>query len=199
MSSSKKSPRALLRLGDGLLLDQLERGDGDDVVQDDAVVLAEVAAVLDHGQERADAVRGDHRVHLHARPHAVHAEGEVLAVGAAVADESPQVGDELGAEAAVVRRLAEHDAVEVEQHGGAADQAESVDRMASRPFSSSTILVSFSCTARLRCSSEYCSFTILEATASVMARNGTWYGTSNSGKPYSSATLHQCLAAPCRR
>ena len=68
-------------------------------------------------------------------------------------------------------------------------RAESVDRMASRPFSSSTILVSFSCTARLRCRSEYCSLTILDATASVMARNGTWYGTSNSGKPYSSATL----------
>ena len=63
-----------------------------------------------------------------------------------------------------------------------------MERIASRPFSSSTILVSFSCTARLRCSSEYCSLTILEATASVMARNGTWYGTSNSGKPYSSAT-----------
>ena len=61
--------------------------------------------------------------------------------------------------------------------------------MASRPFSSSTILVSFSCTARLRCRSEYCSLTIFEATASVMAMNGTWYGTSKSGKPYSSATL----------
>ena len=53
-------------------------------------------------------------------------------------------------------------------------RAESVERMASRPFSSSTILVSFSCTARLRCSSEYCSLTILDATASVMAMNGTW-------------------------
>ena len=63
-----------------------------------------------------------------------------------------------------------------------------MERIASRPFSSSTILVSFSCTAKLRCSSEYCSLTILEATASVIARNGTWYGTSNSGKPYSSAT-----------
>ena len=76
----------LLGLGDGLLLDQLERRHGDHVVQDDAVVLAEVAAVLDHGEEGADAVRGDHRVDLHARAHAVHAEGEVLAVGAAVAD-----------------------------------------------------------------------------------------------------------------
>ncbi len=112
----------LLGLGDGLLLDQLERRHGDHVVQDDAVVLAEVAAVLDHGEERADAVRRDHRVDLHARAHAVHAEGEVLAVGAAVADEPPQVGDELGAEVAAVRRLAEHDAVEVEQDGGAADQ-----------------------------------------------------------------------------
>ena len=45
--------------------------------------------------------------------------------------------------------------------------------MLSRPRSSSTILVSFSCTARLRCSSAYCSLTIFEETASVMAMNGT--------------------------
>ena len=57
----------LLGLGDGLLLDQLERRHRDHVVQDDAVVVAEVAAVLDDGEEGADAVRGDHRVHLHAR------------------------------------------------------------------------------------------------------------------------------------
>ena len=112
----------LLGLGDGLLLDQLERRHGDHVVQDDAVVLAEVAAVLDHGEKGADAVRGDHRVDLHARTHAVHAEGEVLAVGAAVADLAPEVGDELAAEVPPVGGLAEHDAVEVEEHRRAADQ-----------------------------------------------------------------------------
>ena len=53
---------------------------------------------------------------------AVQAEGEVLPVGAPVADLLPQLGDELGAEAAAVGRLAQHDAVEVEEHGGAADE-----------------------------------------------------------------------------
>ena len=113
---------ALLGLGHGLLLDQLQRRHRDDVVQDDAVVLAEVAAVLDHGEERADAVRGDDRIDLYARTHALHAEGEVLAVGATVADHAPQVGDELGAEVAAVRRLTEHHAVEVEEYGRAADE-----------------------------------------------------------------------------
>ena len=50
--------------------------------------------------------------------------------------------------------------------------AERVEMMNCRPFSSSTILVSFSCTASERCRSEYCSLTIFEATASVMAMNG---------------------------
>ena len=62
---------ALLGLGDGLLLDQLERGDRDHVVQDDAVVVGELAAVLDHGEEGADAVRGHDRVDLHAAAAAV--------------------------------------------------------------------------------------------------------------------------------
>ena len=114
--------QALLGLGDGLLLDQLERGHRHHVVQDDAVVLAEVAAVLDHGEERPDAVRGDHGVHLHARSHAGDGEGEVLAVGAAVADAAPQVGDQLGAQAPAVGGLAEHHAVEVEEHRRAADE-----------------------------------------------------------------------------
>ena len=47
--------------------------------------------------------------------------------------------------------------------------------------------MSFSCTARLRCRSEYCSLTIFERHASVMAMNGTLYGTSKSGKSCSSA------------
>ncbi len=91
-------------------------------MQDDPVVLAEVAAVLDHGEEGADAVRGHDRVHLYARPRALHAEREVLAIGATVADHAPEVGDRVRAQAAAVRRLAEHDAVEVEQDGGTADE-----------------------------------------------------------------------------
>ena len=62
---------ALLGLGDGLLLDQLEGRDGDHVMQDDAVVVGELAAVLDDGQKGADAVRGHDRVDLHAAACAV--------------------------------------------------------------------------------------------------------------------------------
>ena len=112
-----------LGLGDGLLLDQFESRHGDHVVEDDAIVLAEVTAVLDHGEKSPDAVRGDHRVDLHARTHALHAEGEVLAVGAAVADLAPEVGDELASQVPAVGGLAEHHAVKVEKHRRAAHQS----------------------------------------------------------------------------
>ena len=88
---------ALLGLGDGLLLDQLERRDGDHVVQDDAVVVGELAAVLDDGEEGADAVRGHDRVDLHAAARAVRQlDREVLPRGALVGDLLPEVGDQLG-------------------------------------------------------------------------------------------------------
>ena len=48
-----------------------------------------------------------------------------------------------------------------------------VEMMNCRPFSSSTRRVSFSWTASERCRSEYCSLTIFDATASVMAMKGT--------------------------
>src|SRR5664279_4623993 len=103
MSSSKKSPaRRFSVSATAFFLTSSSAVTVTTVVQDDAVVLAEVTAVLDHGEERADAVRGDDRVHLDARADAVHTEREVLAVGAAVADLAPEVGDELAAEVAPV-------------------------------------------------------------------------------------------------
>ncbi len=114
--------QALFGLGDGLLLHQLERGDGDDVVQDDAVVVGEVAGILDHRQERADAVRRHDRIDLHAGGRAVAVDREGLPRGALVGDVAPEVGHELGRDAPAVRRLAEHEPVEVVEHRRAPDQ-----------------------------------------------------------------------------
>ena len=115
--------KAFLGLGDGLLLDQLESRDGDHVMQDDAVVVGELAAVLDDGEKGADAVRGHHRIDLHgAAPAVGHLDREVLPRGALVGDLLPEVGDQLGGDAPPMGGLAEHDPVEVVEHRRTADQ-----------------------------------------------------------------------------
>ena len=116
------SGQPLLGLGHRFLLHQLERRDGHHVVQDDAVVVGEVATVFDDGQEGADAVRGDHGEHLHARARPLQPDGEVLPRGTAIGDLAPQVGDQLAVHFAPVSGLAEHEAVKVEEYGRAADQ-----------------------------------------------------------------------------
>ena len=170
---------ALGRVGDAAA-QQLERDDGDRLVQDQAVELGEAAGVLDRDQPRLR----QPAVGARARP-----TGSASARGASSGCAGRSRAPRRGARARAARRRARRRPRRSARGGSvccACELAAAVEderrrrrsarraraAIASRPRSQSTMRCRRSCAAIERCSSAYCSLTRRAKACSVTAMNG---------------------------